>query len=104
MPSSLNGDTMKCSVPTSAQLPEASSETGTVVCLKPVVCTLCKCFSYRIRLRPPFLYTLRRSAVFYDYRLLYFIVSLSCGTSRPQLTWVLVKILHCASQSRFSRS
>ena len=30
MPSTLNGDTMECSVPTSAQLPEASSETGKV--------------------------------------------------------------------------
>ena len=30
MPSALNGDTMECSVPTSAQLPEASSETGKV--------------------------------------------------------------------------
>ena len=32
MPSTgtLNGDTMECSVPTSAQLPEASSQTGKV--------------------------------------------------------------------------
>ena len=30
MPSTLNGDTMECFVPTSAQLPEASSKTGKV--------------------------------------------------------------------------
>ena len=30
MPSTLNGDTMECAVPTSSQLPEASSETGRV--------------------------------------------------------------------------
>jgi hypothetical protein len=32
MPSTLNGDTVECSVPTSAQLPEASSETGIELC------------------------------------------------------------------------
>ena len=72
MPSSLNGDTMKCSVPTSAQLPEASSETGTVVCLKPVVCTLCKCFSYRIRLKPPFPTSVLPFAIFYCFIIMWY--------------------------------
>ena len=41
MPSSLNGNTLECSVPMSTQLPEASSETGKVLHLKPVLSTEC---------------------------------------------------------------
>jgi hypothetical protein len=52
MPSTLNGDTMECAVPTSSQLPEASSETGRVAIFETwesvgnvvqIICYLCTC-------------------------------------------------------------